>query len=51
MVHRHAVPDLAKVSWAFVDAYISSTLGELTNQAWERIAPLLPAVTGRPARA
>ena len=28
VVHRHATPDFAKVSWAFVDAYIDQTLAQ-----------------------
>jgi thioredoxin reductase len=36
VVHRHAVPDFAKVSWAFVDGYIRSTLAQ---RGWWRRLP------------
>ncbi|MEU7810817.1 NAD(P)-binding domain-containing protein [Pseudonocardia sp. NPDC049154] len=36
VVHRHAVPEFAKVSWAFVDAYIASTLAQ---RGWWRRLP------------
>jgi thioredoxin reductase len=36
VVHRHAVPDFAKVSWAFVDGYIESTLAQ--RGWWRRLS-------------
>jgi thioredoxin reductase len=36
VVHRHAVPDFAKVSWAFVDDYLDSTLAQ---RGWWRRLP------------
>ena len=36
VVHRHAVPDFAKVSWAFVDGCIESTLAQ---RGWWRRLP------------
>jgi thioredoxin reductase len=36
VVHRHAVPDFAKVSWAFVAGYIESTLAQ---RGWWRRLP------------
>jgi FAD-dependent urate hydroxylase len=36
VVHRHPVPDFAKVSWAFVEAYIASTLAQ---RGWWRRLP------------
>ena len=36
VVHRHPVPDFAKVSWAFVQPYISSTLAQ---RGWWRKLP------------
>jgi thioredoxin reductase len=36
VVHRHAVPDFAKVSWAFVDAYLESTVAQ---RGWWRRLP------------
>ena len=36
VVHRHPVPDFAKVSWAFVEPYISSTLAQ---RGWWRKLP------------
>jgi len=33
VVHRHATPDFAKVSWGFVDAYIEQTLA---HRGWWR---------------
>jgi thioredoxin reductase len=33
VVHRHAAPDFAKVSWAFVDPYIDQTLA---HEGWWR---------------
>jgi hypothetical protein len=37
VVHRHAVPDFAKVSWAFVDGYLDSTLAQ---RGWWRRLPV-----------
>ena len=37
VVHRHTVPDFAKVSWAFVDACIDSTLAQ--RGWWRRLRP------------
>jgi thioredoxin reductase len=36
VVHRHTVPDFAKVSWAFVDACLDSTLAQ---RGWWRRLP------------
>jgi cation diffusion facilitator CzcD-associated flavoprotein CzcO len=36
VVHRHAVPTFAKVSWAFVDPYVEQTLAE---RGWWRRLP------------
>jgi FAD-dependent urate hydroxylase len=36
VVHRHATPDFAKVSWAFVDAYVDQALA---NRGWWRALP------------
>ncbi|HEY7103743.1 MAG TPA: FAD-dependent oxidoreductase [Mycobacteriales bacterium] len=36
VVHRHAVPDFAKVSWAFVDGYLDATLA---HRGWWRRLP------------
>ena len=36
VVHRHPVPDFAKVSWAFVEAYIASTLAQ--RGWWRRLS-------------
>jgi thioredoxin reductase len=36
VVHRHAVPDFAKVSWAFVNGYLDSTLA---RRGWWRRLP------------
>ena len=52
VVHRHAVPDFAKVSWAFVDAYVDQTLAQ---RGWWRRLPggassrRSPASSGRSA--
>ena len=37
MVHRHPVPEFAKVSWAFVEAYLASTLAQ---RGWWRRLPV-----------
>jgi hypothetical protein len=36
VVHRHPVPDFAKVGWGFVDAYIDATLAQ---RGWWRRLP------------
>ena len=36
VVHRHPTPDFAKVSWAFVDAYVDQTLA---HRGWWRRLP------------
>jgi FAD-dependent urate hydroxylase len=36
VVHRHPVPDFARVSWAFVDAYLASTLAR--RGWWRRLS-------------
>jgi FAD-dependent urate hydroxylase len=36
VVHRHAMPDFAPVSWAFVDAYVEQTLAQ---RGWWRRLP------------
>ncbi|HEV7656642.1 MAG TPA: FAD-dependent oxidoreductase [Mycobacteriales bacterium] len=46
VVHRHTVPDFAKISWAFVDAYLESTLEQ--RGWWRRLpADQQQAISGR----